>query len=1481
MPAPTVPGLPVVRTGYSTPAGAARALTTPPAGASLPTCADGGEGPVGARPCSGGGQVPLRSGSSTPDTAVPVSDLVLVDRDQPQGRRVRRDERLDHLFEQRCDWIRRYGRTDRLAVDSPELSLTYDELDTRANRLARYLRLRGVRPGDRVALLIDVPAHAYVAMLAVLKIGATYVALDVTSPTGRLVYIVEDARARTVLSLSHLARRVEQIDLLTATGAELVHLDAVAPLVDELDGRRLIDAERGAGDNPLAYISYASVSGRPEGVAIDHPSICNFVKVAAETYRIRPEDRVYQGMALAFDFAVEEIWVPWVSGATLVPRPPGPGLLGPALAEFVNAHRVTALCTVPEVLDTLDPAGLPGLRFLLVCGKDGRPDQLRRWCRPGRRFLNVYGPTEATVTATWSEVRQVGPVTIGIPLPTYSTVVLDVSDPYRALPHGRAGEIGIAGIGLACGYLNHDDLTEQVFIRDFLGIPGNPSGRIYRTGDLGRVNANGELEYLGRVDGRDREHDRYGPGTALAPPPAAAVTTRLPAVVPAPTAVPGGTGGTVPGGTGATAPGRTVPAGAAPAAAAPSGPAAALAAVLSDVLGTPAGPDQHFFDDLGADSMTMARFCAKLRGRADLPPVSMKDVYRHPTVRELAGALADDGSSPAQRSLLEALSAVLGVEAGPDQHFFDDLGADSMTMARFCAALRKRPDLPPVSIKDVYRYGTIRELATALGVAGSGTPSGAAGTAGPGAVAEAAPVPMPEPVGTPRHALCGALQALAFLLYSALPMLVMYRGLEWVLAGSGLLELYLRSVGFSGATLLVLCVLPIIAKWVLVGRWRPAQIRVWSMAYLRFWIVRTLVRSNPLALFAGTPLYLLYLRALGARVGRDVTVLSKHVPVCTDLIAIGDGTVIRKDSFLSGYRAYDGVIQIGPVTLGSQVLVGEKTVLDIGTSIGDGAQLGHTSSLHAGQAVPPGAHWHGSPAQPTGTDYRTVPELPVARLRRVVFPVVLLLFPIAVTTPLVLVGAMLLLNAVPQFGALIDTSTSAFTSLGFYAEALVGSALLFAGGSLAGLLAVGTLPRLLQPLVRADRVYRLYGLHHWAHRVIAGSTNRKFFTELFGDSSYIVGYLRWIGYRLTPVVQTGSNFGMAVQHESPYLSSAGRGTVVADGLSLLNADYSASAFRVSQVSIGADNFLGNNIAYPAQGRTGDNCLLATKVMVPIDGPVRSGVGLLGSPSFEIPRSVERDTGLELPPAELRRRLASKNVHNAGSIVLRLLVRWLHLAGVLMLTTGAFDLSRTYGVWAFLPVPAAILLFTVVFFVLVERATEHLQTLAPNGCSIYDRTFWRHERAWKVPSESYFPAFDGTPFKCVLWRLLGVRIGRRVFDDGCFLTERSFTAIGDGCTLNAGSIVQCHSQEDGAFKSDRTVLGPGVTLGVAAFVHYGVHVGDGSVLAADSFLMKGEEVPAWAHWGGNPAGEIRSDRYAPTAVTAAPPPPAPSPFERAA
>ena len=145
------------------------------------------------------------------------------------------------------------------------------------------------------------------------------------------------------------------------------------------------------------------------------------------------------------------------------------------------------------------------------------------------------------------------------------------------------------------------------------------------------------------------------------------------------------------------------------------------------------------------------------------------------------------------------------------------------------------------------------------------------------------------------------------------------------------------------------------------------------------------------------------------------------------------------------------------------------------------------------------------------------------------------------------------------------------------------------------------------------------------------------------------------------------------------------------------------------------------------------------------------------------------------------------------------------------------------------------------------------------CSIYEPAMWRHERYWKVPSTGYLAAFAGTPFINMILRGVGAQIGHRVFNDGCGMTERSLVTIGDDCTLNETSRIQCHSQEDGTFKSDYSTLGSNVTLGTAAHVHYGVTIGDGAELTTDCFLMKGEEVPP-AHSG----AETRPVRCGPTA-----------------
>ena len=824
-------------------------------------------------------------------------------------------------------------------------------------------------------------------------------------------------------------------------------------------------------------------------------------------------------------------------------------------------------------------------------------------------------------------------------------------------------------------------------------------------------------------------------------------------------------------------------------------------------------------------------------------------------------ALADGAPTGTAQLLAEELADLVPVdEILIDGDFFDDLGADSMVMARFCARVRKRPDLPSLSMKDVYENPTIASLALALGDVAAEEP---------GNPAEPTASPTRNitiPARTLSYVLCGTLQFLYFAGFAFLGSLIAIRSFFWIAAATGPVDIYLRTVVLLTAVFAATSVLPILAKWLLVGRWTTTPIRLWSLRYFRFWVVKTLIRSSPIVLLNGrsttsssSPVYNTYLRALGAKIGHGVTILSRNVPVCTDLLTIGDNTVVRKDSIINCYRANGGVIEPGPVTLGRHVFIGEATVLDIGTAVEDGAQLGHASSLQRGQVIPTNERYQGAPAEPTDVDYRTADVVGGTSRRRAVYGSFQLLNALVLSGPIGITIAIVLIREISLLQAIVNPAASGRSGLALVGTAAIVSSVLFFGSLVVGLLVVGTVPRFLRRFVKPDTTYPIFGVRYLVHRAIAGATNIQFFTILFGDSSFVVHYLRWIGYNLSAVEQTGSNFGTQVKHESPFLTTVGPGTVVADGLSVINADFSSTSFKLAPVAIGANNFLGNNIVYPSQGRTGDDCLLGTKVAVPVTGETREGVGLLGSPNFEIPRSVDRDRALEIAHNEEILRpllLTAKNRHNLVTMGLYLAVRWVLAFGLLLLLTAVFGGYQEYGAWVVAASAVGSPLAILAFWILVDRSVGWLQALEPDGCSIYHRNFWRHERYWKVPAFRYIQAYNGTPFKTMIWRLLGVKVGAKVFDDGCFITEKAFAEIGDNCTLNVGSTIQCHSQEDGGFKSDRTSIGAGCTLGVGAFVHYGVTIGDESVLSADSFLMKGQEMPPQTVWAGNPAQEVQ-------------------------
>ena len=303
--------------------------------------------------------------------------------------------------------------------------------------------------------------------------------------------------------------------------------------------------------------------------------------------------------------------------------------------------------------------------------------------------------------------------------------------------------------------------------------------------------------------------------------------------------------------------------------------------------------------------------------------------------------------------------------------------------------------------------------------------------------------------------------------------------------------------------------------------------------------------------------------------------------------------------------------------IGSNAFVGEGSVIDIDTAMGDNTQLGHASSLLSGQQVPEGKRYHGVPAVETASDYCPIESRECTVLRRALYSVLQCVPAFLIAVPGSIVATHLLGQYAVAAGLSSVSDISTLTLLGI-------SAAVFFGALIFRLATIYAIPRLCSLLLKPGVTYPAYGIHHAIQRFILHGTNSRFFCLLFGDSSAVVHYMRYVGWTLNKIRQTGSNMGANQRHDNPLLCNVGSGTMVSDGLSMINTHMSATSFKLAEARIGEENYLGNAVLYPPDGRTGANVLIGTKTLIPIDGPMRENVGLLGSPAFEIPRVVDRD-----------------------------------------------------------------------------------------------------------------------------------------------------------------------------------------------------------------------------------------------------------------
>ena len=418
---------------------------------------------------------------------------------------------LHQLFEQQVK-----QNPQAIAVKLEDEFLTYEELNCKANQLAHYLQSLGVKSDSLVGIFVERSLDMIIGILGILKAGGAYVPLDINYPQERITYLIEDTQLSIVLTQSkfieQLPKFIPNTICLDQDWSIIAKQSTVSPLV-EVD------------QHNLAYIIYTSGStGQPKGVMIEHRSVVNYILTTIREYGITSEDQILQFFSICFDASVQEIFVSLLSGATLVLRTEEMLRSSEYFWQCCQKWQLTVL-GIPtaywhQLASELTPDTLPILskiKLIVIGGEAIQPAKVQQWqtvtgqYSPLPRLLNAYGPTEATIAATFSEFTSptITNVPIGRPISNTQVYILDAF--LQPVPVGVAGELHIGGVGLARGYLNRPELTQEKFIPNSfekdevipptpLNKGGNEPSKLYKTGDLCRYLPDGNIEYLGRID---------------------------------------------------------------------------------------------------------------------------------------------------------------------------------------------------------------------------------------------------------------------------------------------------------------------------------------------------------------------------------------------------------------------------------------------------------------------------------------------------------------------------------------------------------------------------------------------------------------------------------------------------------------------------------------------------------------------------------------------------------------------------------------------------------------------------------------------------------------------------------------------------------------------------------------------------------------------------------------------------------------------
>lgn len=1301
-------------------------------------------------------------------------------------------EILADLFEQTAS---KYPNKTAL-IYGPE-KITYSELDHKANILAHHLIKRGVKPGNIVGLWLPRGLNLLIAQLAIAKTGAAWLPFEADTPSDRILVCLDDAKAIGIIT-GH------------GWGVNLVEAQCEIWLAEEIKEQPegfLLRREEVNPEEP-AYIIYTSGStGKPKGVPINQGSICHFLRSENSVLGVCSEDIVYQGFSVSFDMSFEEIWISYLVGATLWIAPKEITANPDALPIALQENGITVLHAVPTLL-ALFSQDVPNLRIINLGGEMCPQTVVERWATPNRKLFNTYGPTEATVSASLAQLQPGVPVTIGQPLPNYGLLVIDEN--MNLLPQGETGELCIIGPGVSFGYLGRPELTAEKFLKNPWAESEHDT-RLYKTGDLARIDEKGQIQCLGRADDQikirgfrvelgeiEAELAKHiGNGTV------AVILKQV-------------------------------------------GDIDQLVAYIVPPIGESINP-VHLRNKL-KETLPPYMVPSHFEIVNDIPRLTSGKIDRK-ALRAMPMSEVNDSadSDTPKDSVEEFLFPLLarffpGLPIRRDCDFFDDLGGHSLLAARFVSAIRANEQFKNMTVNDIYRNRKIHKIADVmretLNVGGNATIEW-------------------ENAPRSRRLLCGLAQAVT------LPLLLVLHMMNWLapfftyhlLTGEPddkISRAILWSVAVFLLSHLVNVLISSVGSRLLLKGIKPGRYPLWSATHYRWWFGDRLQQVAPAYLLSGSYLYNKYLRMLGAKIGHNVVIGSVTIRQ-PHLLTVEDGASIGSNVNLENVRVERGELVIGSVHIGKEGYVGSYSVMEGDTQIEEFGRLEGLSSLERNKTIKKLEVWDGSPSRLIRTrDMSEIEARPeTTNLRKVCETIFF-------TMGAGLTSVLFFLPVFPAF-AIIDY----FEDIGLaphlhdegYLNAIFDYTLLALPAS--ALLIIFT--ALLSAVIRWTVLPKLkpgkWPVHSnlYCRKWVANQIQVASLHVLHGvyATVYAPLWYRLLGAKIGKNAEISTAMGLI-----PDMLTLGDETFIADAVMLGDEEIDRGVMSIDYTVIGDKSFVGNGAYIPDGTTLPSDVLIGVQSKAPQTEKMKSGETWFGTPAMNLP-SREKLEGfpdnLTFKPSLLRR--IGRAIVEAIRIVLPLSV----IIGSGYVFVQAAMPAAESGKWlkfvlqlAFIGIIYGIGCFVLVFllkWLLIGR-------YKPRAVPMWTPFVWVSEAITSIYESIAVPNFlqylRGTPMLPCMLRLMGAKIGKNVYMDTIDITEFDCVEIGDNCEFNAWAGPQTHLFEDRIMKIGKVKVGNGVTIGVRTTVLYNAEVGENVEVGPLTLVMKGESIPEKTAWYGSPA-----------------------------